>query len=146
MKVLTSSKPNMKKLEEFLESQTLLPLSFNFASSDDHIGTHLTGIFPKRPFHVAQGVYPKKGWLKLNLWEGFVDPKEHPRMYDPAEGFIVSANSIIASKYCKNGITHGFSFTHRYLRLREILMEKMKNGGKLHIDDMIEAQMDTLDY
>lgn len=51
----------------------------------------------------------------------------------------------MTSKNCKNGISHAFSFTHRYLRISEILEEKIKTKGKLQISDMIEGQLDTLD-
>jgi acyl-homoserine lactone acylase PvdQ len=55
----------------------------NFVTSNGDIGYHMTGIFPKRKYSVGQGVYPKKGWLKDNLWQGLVDTKEHPRLYNP---------------------------------------------------------------
>ena len=83
--------------------------------------------------------------MKDNLWQGFVPASEHPRLYNPESGIIVSANSLVTSKNCKNGISHAFSFTHRYLRIMEILEGKIKLNGKLQVSDMIETQLDTLD-
>lgn len=111
----------------------MFPLNVNFVTSDGLIGYHMTGLFPKRKYAVHQGVYPKKGWLKDNLWQGFVDPKEHPRMYDPEEGFIVSANNHVASENCKHGLSHAFSFTQRFLRLKELFRERLAKNGKLGV-------------
>lgn len=36
------------------------------------------------------------------------------------------------------------AFTHRVLRIRELMDEKLKNG-KLGVKDMIELQADTMD-
>jgi penicillin amidase len=70
----------------------MFPLNMVFASTSGDIGYHMTGLFPKRKFNVGQGVYPKKGWLKDNLWEGLIPPEEHPRLYNPESGLIVTAN------------------------------------------------------
>jgi acyl-homoserine lactone acylase PvdQ len=53
---------------KFFENQNMLPLNMNFVTKEGDIGYHLTGLFPKRKYNVAQGVYPKKGWLLENLW------------------------------------------------------------------------------
>lgn len=111
----------------------------NFVTAAGDIGYHMTGIFPKRKYKVAQGVYPKKGWLKENQWEGLIDTKEHPRIYNPKRGFIVSANNFVASKNSKWGISHAFSFWHRYVQLTERFTNMIKDKGRLSIQDMIDA-------
>jgi hypothetical protein len=45
---------------------------------------------------------------------------------------------LVTSKNCKNGISHGFSISHRFLRITEILEAKLAEKGKLEISDMIE--------
>lgn len=82
-KELVSLNPDLEKLEQFLENQNMFPLNMNFVTSKGDIGYHMTGLFPKRKYMVGHGVYPKKGWMKENLWQGFVSPKEHPRLYNP---------------------------------------------------------------
>ena len=71
--------------------------------------------------------------------------KDHPRMYNPEKGFIVSANNIIAGKNARHGVTHAFSFTHRFLRLNELFEVKIRDKGYLDIQDMIDGQLDTVD-
>ena len=123
----------------------MFPLNILFATTDGHIGYHMNGLFPKRKYKVAQGVYPKKGWLKENQWEGFVDPKDHPRLYDPEQGFIASANNFATTQNSKWGISHAFTFSHRFLRISEIIRDKIATKGKLDTDDMKDIQLDTLD-
>jgi penicillin amidase len=105
-KHLVSNKPDLKKLNNFLENQNMFPLNFNFVTKDGDIGYHMTGLFPNRTYNVGHGVYPKKGWMKENLWNGFISSKEHPRLLNPASGIIVSANNLATSKNCRIGIPH----------------------------------------
>lgn len=86
----------------------MFPLNFIYATNDGDIGFHLTGLFPKRKYHVAHGTYVKKGWLPENQWEGFIDPKDHPRVRNPKSGIVVSANNLATSKHAKYGVTHAF--------------------------------------
>ena len=83
--------------------------------------------------------------MKENLWDGFVPASEHPRIYDPERGYIVSANNLITTENCKHGISHAFSFTHRFIRLNQMFEERIRQKGKLDIQDMKDAQLDTID-
>lgn len=67
-KELLRKKLSLTEIEAILERTNMFPLNLNFATSDGIIGYHMTGLFPKRKYAVHQGVYPKKGWLKDNLW------------------------------------------------------------------------------
>jgi len=49
--------------------------------------------------------------LKENQWEGIVSSKEHPRLYNPESGIIVSANNLATTKNYKHGVSHAHSFT-----------------------------------
>ncbi len=145
-KELFNKEPTLEGIEHFMESQTMFPLNMNFITAKGDIGYHMTGMFPVRKYNVGHGVYPKKGWLKENQWLGVVSPKEHPRLYNPDQGFIVSANNFVASKNCKHGISHAFSFSHRFVQLTERYQKMIKTKGKLNIQDMIDAQLDVIDY
>lgn len=66
-------------------------------------------------------------------------------MYNPEKGYIVSANNFVTSKNAKHGITHAFSFTHRFIRLNELFDSRIEEKGHLNIQDMIDGQLDTVD-
>jgi penicillin amidase len=78
----------------------------------------MTGQFPKRKYDVVHGIFPKKGWMKENQWEGFLFPKDMPRLLNPASGIIASANNMITTKNFNHGVSHSFSFTTRSRRIK----------------------------
>jgi penicillin G amidase len=77
--------------------------------------------------------------------EGFISPKDYPRVQNPKSGIIVSANNLATSKNIKYGVSHAFQFQHRFLRIRQMLQEKIDRGEKLDVQDMMAIQQDTLD-
>lgn len=105
----------------------------------------MTGKFPKRKYNVLHGSYPKKGWLKENQWEGIITAKEAPHVLNPKSGYIASANNFATSKNTKYGLSHGFSFATRSLRISEMINDKIQSGKKINAKDMMEIQTDTLD-
>jgi acyl-homoserine lactone acylase PvdQ len=66
-------------------------------------------------------------------------------MYNPEKGYIVSANNLVAGVNARHGVTHAFSFTHRFIRLNELFDQRIKDKGYLDVQDMIDGQLDTVD-
>ena len=115
-----------------LDQLVSFPLNVVFVASNGDIGYAMTGLHPQRKHNVVHGVYPKKGWLKENQWVGLINNKLLPRVLNPKAGYIVSANNLITSSNTKFGISHSFSFPHRFLRIRELLQEKIREKTKLN--------------
>jgi penicillin amidase len=61
------------------------------ADSEDNIGYQMSGCMPRRK-EGSGGLAPLPGWDPANDWNGFVDPEQLPRQYNPECGFIVTAN------------------------------------------------------
>lgn len=57
----------------------------------------------------------------------------------------MSANNLITTKNHKHGVTHAFAFSHRFIRISNMIEEKIKAKKKINYDDMAEIQMDTFD-
>jgi penicillin amidase len=70
-----------------------LELSFNWVLADrsGNIGYQMSGLMPRRRDGVS-GLIPLPGWDPVNDWTGFVSPEELPRVLNPPEGFIATAN------------------------------------------------------
>jgi penicillin amidase len=66
----------------------------NFASADraGHIAIRSTGHFPVRARTAPRGDVLIDGSSSANDWQGWLKPAEYPLGYDPAQGFLVSAN------------------------------------------------------
>lgn len=67
------------------------PTTWVFADDAGHIGTQVSGAFPKRPSGWS-GLYPVPGWTAEHDWDGLVDPETLPGETDPDRGFVVAAN------------------------------------------------------
>jgi penicillin amidase len=69
-------------------------LCWVFADRDGHIGLQGCGWFPQRnPRH--SGAVPVPAWEAENHWQGWLPPSVLPRIYDPPEGFIATANENV---------------------------------------------------
>jgi penicillin amidase len=79
--------------EEFLEALrgwTAPNQNFVYADRTGVIGRALAGPVPVRENH--QGEHPVPGWDGEHEWDGFVPFEKLPKSFDPAEGYIASAN------------------------------------------------------
>ena len=61
------------------------------ADREGHIGYAMSGLAPRRHGD-WRGFAPAPGWLPEYDWQGFVPAGELPRVIDPPEGYIVTAN------------------------------------------------------
>ena len=66
----------------------------NFVSADrgGHIALRSVGHFPVRARSADRGDLLIDGSKSANDWQGWLKPAEYPLAYDPAQGFVVSAN------------------------------------------------------
>jgi penicillin amidase len=99
--------------------------------------------YPIRKHNVIGGAYPKKGNLAENAWLGFVSPSELPFVINPDKGYIVNSNNMITSENVQHGISHGFGYQHRILRINEMLEAKLAN--KISVKDCMNIATDVLD-
>jgi penicillin amidase len=69
-------------------------LAWVFADRAGHIGLQTSGWAPLRPPHCS-GVTPMPAWDERNHWLGIRPTEDLPRVLDPSEGFISTANETI---------------------------------------------------
>ena len=69
-------------------------LCWVFADAEGHIGMQGSGWFPKRREGVS-GLTPVPAWDEANHWQGWIEKDRLPRIFDPACGFIATANENI---------------------------------------------------
>lgn len=108
-----------------------------FADSAGHIGKQASGWLPVRAR--ASGLVPVPAWDEANHWLGVVAADRLPREYDPARGFVASANEEL---YLADGTplhSHGL---HDYRRRR--VDERLTELPRATIIDMQALQYDVL--
>ncbi len=78
---------------EGMEAMGRIETAWNWVLADDegHIGYQMSGKMPVR-HPSASGLVPMPGWDSAFDWQGWVDPAQLPRVIDPPDGIIVTAN------------------------------------------------------
>jgi penicillin amidase len=88
------------------------------------IGFVAAGRVPVRqPGNDLQGQVPAPGWDAKYDWAGWVDAGQTPREFDPARGWIATANQRIHPAGYPHHITHDWTLPYRQQRI-EALLEK----------------------
>ncbi|MCI5055745.1 MAG: penicillin acylase family protein [Flavobacteriales bacterium] len=80
-----------KSVEEGMKTAENIEAAFSwiFADKDQNIGFQMSGLMPIRS---GKGFTPQKGWEDKN-WEGYHPGHKLPRIYNPPENFIITANN-----------------------------------------------------
>jgi penicillin amidase len=97
-------------------------VSFLYADVDGNIGYHSSGRLPLRvPGH--EGAHPVPGWTGDFEWRGFIPFEEMPRAFNPAQGFVLSANHKVADDSYPYVLTRDMADPYRARRIRDWLAE-----------------------
>lgn len=113
-----------------------------YADTANHIGYQLPGKIPTRAKRV-DGSIPAPGWDSKYKWTGYIGFDELPYEYDPARGYIVTANQAVVDKdKYPYTLTTDWGYGTRSQRITDLIKLKIKGGGKISTDDMRQMQLD----
>ncbi len=98
--------------------------SHNIVYADRHgnIGYYLCGKIPLRPPMAA--LFPYPGWVGDGQWQGFLEEKDKPTQYNPAEGYIVTANNKVIPDEFPYYVSIDWDVPFRAERITELILEK----------------------
>ncbi|HWB11494.1 MAG TPA: penicillin acylase family protein [Pirellulales bacterium] len=113
-------------------------LCWVIADGDGHIGWQTNGRFPRRPPQYS-GILPIPAWDPANHWQGWVASDELPRLYDPPEGYVASANEDINLPGGPRLVTQVLP---DYRRRR--IDERLQELSQATLADMQELQYDVV--
>ncbi|KRF16779.1 penicillin amidase [Nocardioides sp. Soil797] len=109
-----------------------------YADREGHIGYQAPGRIPIRKSG-NDGSLPVAGWLPENDWSGKYIPFDAlPKLFDPEEGFIVTANQAVVDDSYPNYLTDDWDYGYRSQRIRDLIAAE----GDLSIDEMTDMQTD----
>ena len=111
--------------------------NFVYADREGNIGYQATGLLPIRRGFV--GDVPVDGWTGNNEWAGFIPFEELPSFFNPADGFVVTANHNPFPEDYKYTVHGDFSPHYRANQIRDLL----KRREKWTPADMIAVQKDV---
>jgi penicillin amidase len=102
-----------------------------------NIGWQATGIVPRRPNW--NGLLPVPGDGRFE-WQGYLPGAELPFLFNPAEGFLATANAENLPRGYPHPISYIWEPPYRLSRIREVL-----NAGRgMTLVDMMRLQSDEL--
>lgn len=111
--------------------------NFVYADVDGNIGYMAPARFPvRRPGH--DGMMPVPGDGNWD-WQGYLPQEEWPQVYNPREGFIVTANNKVTAPNYPYPISLEWEEPYRAERIRQMILAK----DRLSVADMAAMQADV---
>lgn len=107
-----------------------------WADKKGNIGWQAVGAVPKRENFT--GLLPVPGDGRFE-WAGFIDPFDLPYSYNPAEGFIATANECNLPANFPFPVGFLWAEPFRFQRIKEVLSSK----DKFELKDMLSLQLDV---
>jgi len=86
--------PTTEQAMDVVRENSVPTLCWVFADQEGHIGKQGSGWIPKRGGDQS-GLLPIPAWDSANHWQGWLPAYELPRVLDPPEGFVSSANEDV---------------------------------------------------
>ncbi len=108
-----------------------------YADVDGNIGYQFTGTVPIRA--KGSGVAPVPGWTGEYEWKGTIPFDDLPHTFNPAPGFVATANHRLVDVDYPYHLTHDWEMPHRARRIVALLTAK----EKLDHEDFKAIHMDT---
>ena len=110
-----------------------------FADVDGNIGFIAPGRIPiRKPGNDLMGQAPAPGWEAKYDWSGFLDFEDLPQTYNPATGYVVTANHKIVPEGYKHYITSEWYPPYRAERIEQLVIGTEKHTlasfGKVQAD------------
>ncbi|WP_169582962.1 MULTISPECIES: penicillin acylase family protein [Microbacterium] len=111
-----------------------------YADVDGNIGYQTPGTLPIRG--AGDGSMPQPGWDSAYDWQGFIPFEELPVVYNPDEGYIVTANNAIVGEDYPHFLTRDWDYGWRAARIVDLIERKSANNP-LTAQDMLDIQSDN---
>ncbi|UKO98101.1 penicillin acylase family protein [Nostoc sp. UHCC 0870] len=109
-----------------------------YADIEGNIGYQMPGKFPIRA--KGNGRYPIPGWTDEYEWQGYIDFEKLPHSFNPPQGYIATANNLVASEY-PYLITTDWVYGYRAQRIVEMITQQ---NQPISLADVQKIQGDNL--
>ena len=112
-----------------------------YADVDGNIGYQMPGKIPIRE-EGHDGMLPVPGWTGEYEWQGYIPFDEQPYSFNPAEGYIATANNAVVGPDYPYLITYQWSYGYRAQRVVDLLQGA---PGSIDIPYIQQMQGDNMD-
>jgi penicillin amidase len=111
-----------------------------YADREGNIGEHSVGLAPLRKGWTGLLPVPGSGGYE---WSGFVPTAELPHQFNPAAGFVTTANHKMIPDGYRYNVGYSWAPPYRVQRITQIL-KQAQSGGKLDVEAFERLQSDVL--
>jgi penicillin amidase len=112
-------------------------LNFVFADVDGNIGYLGPGAHPVRSGE--DGTRPVPGWTSDSDWRGYIHESEWPSAFNPARGFLVTANNKVMPDSYPFPLGSSWEAPYRAARI----IDMIQSGGRFAVEDLARMQRDV---
>jgi penicillin amidase len=111
-----------------------------YADVEGNIGYQSPGRIPIRA--TGDGTWPAPGWDPDYEWTGYIPFDELPSVFNPEEGWIVTANQAVVGPAYPYLLTQDWSYGFRSQRIVEMLEERIE-AGPIDAEAIRQMQFDN---
>jgi penicillin amidase len=112
-----------------------------YADVEGNIGYQTPGRIPIRSGY--DGKYPAQGWDPAQSWTGFIPFEALPNVYNPDDGWIVTANQASIYEQYAYFLTDDWSYGTRSQRIVDMVRLATADGQKVTADQIRTMQFDA---
>ncbi len=111
-----------------------------YADREGNIGEHSVGLAPLRQNWTGLLPVPGGGGYE---WAGFVPTDKLPHQFNPAQGFVATANHKMLPEKYPYHVGYSWAPPYRFRRITQVL-ERSQSGDKLDVEALERLQSDVL--
>lgn len=138
--ILLDQAQNFDDFRKALEYWDVPSQNFVYADTEGNIGYQMPGLVPIR--QKGDGLLPVPGWTGEYEWNGWVPYDELPRLYNPPEGYIVTANHAVVDPQYPHMIELKWDNGDRGQRIDDMIKEAIAQG-KVTAEDFARIHFDS---
>lgn len=131
---------NWREFEAAMKGWKVPSENIVYADREGNIGEHSIGLAPIRKW---TGLLPVPGNGGFD-WTGFVPVDQLPHFFNPAEGFVATANNRMTPEGYPYKVGFQWYSVYRVKRIKEVLEQAKDSRKKLTIIDVQKLQTDVL--
>jgi penicillin amidase len=140
--ILLNQASNYEAFREALRYWDVPSQNVIYADREGNIAYQMPGLTPIRKTGI--GIVPSPGWTDEYEWEGWIPFEALPALFNPEQGYIVTANHAIVDADYPHYLTRDWDEGDRGQRIVEMIDEIIASGGKITQEDIATIQNDSL--
>lgn len=139
--VLLNRAQNYTDFKQALSFWDVPGQNFVYGDVEGNIAYQATGLIPVRTN--GNGQTPVPGWSGEYEWNGFVPYDQMPTLFNPPQGYIVTANNAVVERNFPFLISVDWDNGNRAQRIVSMVEQELNGDGVITADDIGRMQMDS---